>query len=297
MNFRSAIELRDVTKTYGEVEAIANLSLTIDEGSTIAFLGPNGAGKSTLLNMIMGSVKVSSGRISVLGQKPGSVGVRLRSGVMLQVTGVPETLTVSEHIRLFRTYYVEPMQFESIVQIANLQGLEKRRYGSLSGGEKQKLHFALSIAGDPDLLYLDEPTANMDVETRMSLWAQIQHFRRQERTVVLNTHNLEEAERLADRIVLIDHGRVIADATPANMRSLVGTTMVSAKTELTVELLRQLPGVLHMESAKEEVRLIVNSPEITVRKWLDLDPGIRNLEVKPAQLQEAYLHLVKGSTE
>ena len=115
--------------------------------------------------------------------------------------------------------------------------------------------------------------------------------------MVLNTHNLEEAERLADRIVLIDHGRVIADATPPNMRSLVGTTMVSAKTELTVELLRQLPGVLHMESAKEEVRLIVNSPEITVRKWLDLDPSIRNLEVKPAQLQEAYLHLVKGSTE
>lgn len=297
MNSRSAIELRDVSKIYGDVEAIANLSLTIDEGSTVAFLGPNGAGKSTLLNMIMGSVKVSSGRISVLGQKPGSVGVRLRSGVMLQVTGVPETLTVSEHIRLFRTYYVEPMQFESIVQIANLQGLEKRRYGSLSGGEKQKLHFALSIAGDPDLLYLDEPTANMDVETRMSLWAQIQHFREQKRTVVLNTHNLEEAEQLADRIVLIDHGRIIADAPPPDMRSLVGTTMVSAKTELTVEVLRQLPGVLHMESANEEVRLIVNSPEITVRKWLDLDPSIKNLEVKPAQLQEAYLHLVKSATE
>lgn len=262
----------------------------------MAFLGPNGAGKSTLLNLIMGSAKLTQGRISVLGHEPGSIAARLRTGVMLQVTGVPETLSVSEHIQLFRTYYVNSMQLDEIVDIANLQGLERRRYGSLSGGERQKLHFALALAGDPDLLYLDEPTSNMDVETRMSLWAQIQLFRKQNRTVVLNTHNLEEAELLADRIILIDHGKIIADAPPPSIRSLVGTTMVAATTSLSEEELSQLPGVLRTEFADRQIRLFANSPEETVRAWLDLDPHLKNLEVKPAQLQDAYLHLVKGKS-
>ncbi len=283
-----------MSKHYGDVVAVANLSLSIEEATSVAFLGPNGAGKSTLLNLIMGSAKLTQGRISVLGHDPGSTAAKLRTGVMLQVTGVPETLSVSEHIQLFRTYYVNSMQFEKIIDIANLHGLEKRRYGSLSGGEKQKLHFALALAGDPDLLYFDEPTSNLDVETRMSLWSQIQLFRKQNRTVVLNTHNLEEAERLADRIILIDRGRVIADASPPSIRSVVGTTMVSATTSLREERLCQLPGVLRTEFAGDQFRLFANSPEETVRAWLELDPSLKNLEVKPAQLQDAYLHLLRG---
>ena len=292
MNLDTAISLEGVSKNYGSVEAIRDFSLSIAKGTTTAILGPNGAGKSTLLNILLGSIKPTQGQVSVFGEEAGSNSVRLRSGAMLQVTGVPETLTVKEHIQLFRSYYISPMRFEQIVHVAKLEGLEKRRYGTLSGGEKQKLHFALAISGNPDLLFLDEPTTAMDLETRMSLWDQISKFAKEKRTLVLNTHNLEEAELLANRIVLVDKGKILADATPRDIRSLVGTTMVSARTKLDHETLAQLPGVMRIEMTDNRVRLFVNAPEQIVRKWLNLDPDLANLEVTPAQLQDAYLHLV-----
>lgn len=292
MNLDTAISLEGVSKNYGSVEAIRDFSLSIAKGTTVAILGPNGAGKSTLLNILLGSLRPTQGQVSVFGEEAGSNSVRLRSGAMLQVTGVPETLTVKEHIQLFRSYYISPMQFEEIVHVAKLEGLERRRYGTLSGGEKQKLHFALAIAGNPDLLFLDEPTTAMDLETRMSLWDQISKFAKEKRTLVLNTHNLEEAELLANRIVLVDKGKILADAPPRDIRSLVGTTMVSARTKLDLETLAQLPGVMRIEMTDNRVRLFVNAPEQITRKWLNLDPDLANLEVTPAQLQDAYLHLV-----
>lgn len=292
MNSEVAIRIDKATKSYGDLVAIDQVSLSISTGSSTAFLGPNGAGKTTLLQLIMGSISIDSGHISVLDQLPGSIGVRLRSGAMLQVTGVPATLTVREHIELFRCYYLNPMVYQDIIHLANLKGLENRRYGTLSGGEKQRLHFALSIAGDPELLFLDEPTAAMDVETRLSFWNQVSQFARKDCTVVLNTHNLEEAEFLADRIVLIDRGAVVVDATPKNIRSMVGSSVVSATTKIVADELTQLPGVLDVQVMGNRAKLIVQSPEDTVRAWLETDPSLSGLEVKPAQLQDAYLHLI-----
>lgn len=292
MTAEVAIRINEATKKYGDFVALNNVSLSISTGSATAFLGPNGAGKTTLLQMIMGSLSIDSGSISVFEQSPGSIGVRLRSGAMLQVTGVPATLTVREHIELFRCYYLKPMAYQNVVSFANLGGLEQRRYGTLSGGEKQRLHFALAIAGDPDLLFLDEPTAAMDVETRLSFWNQISEFASKDCTVVLNTHNLEEAESLADRIVLIDRGEVVVDATPKNIRSMVGSSVVSAVTKLSTDELSQLPGVLDVQVLTTKARLVVKSPEETVRAWLGMDSSLSGLEVKPAQLQDAYLHLL-----
>ena len=293
MNSEVAIRIDEATKSYGEFVALNQVSLSIATGSATAFLGPNGAGKTTLLQMIMGSISIDSGNISVFDQSPGSIGVRLRSGAMLQVTGVPATLTVREHIELFRCYYLNPLEYENVVRLAKLQGLERRKYGTLSGGEKQRLHFALAIAGDPELLFLDEPTAAMDVETRLSFWNQISGFTRKDCTVVLNTHNLEEAEFLADRIVLMDRGEVVIDATPKNIRSMVGSSVVSAVTKIKADKLRQLPGVLDVQILANRASLIVKSPEDTVRAWLGMDSSLSGLEVKPAQLQDAYLHLLR----
>lgn len=292
MNSEVAIKINKATKSYGDLVALNQVSLSIAKGSATAFLGPNGAGKTTLLQMIMGSISFDSGHISVFDQLPGSIGVRLRSGAMLQVTGVPATLTVREHIELFRCYYLRPLEYQEVIHFANLKDLENRRYGTLSGGEKQRLHFALAIAGDPELLFLDEPTAAMDVETRLSFWHQVQQFARKDCTVVLNTHNLEEAEFLADRIVLIDRGAVVVDATPKNIRSMVGSSVVSAFTKIVADELTQLPSVLDVQVIGNRAKLIVKSPEETVRAWLEADPSLSGLEVKPAQLQDAYLHLV-----
>ena len=242
--------------------------------------------------MILGATSIDSGAISVFGQSPGSVGVRLRSGAMLQVTGVPATLTVREHIELFRSYYLEPLEYLKVIDLAHLKGLERRKYGTLSGGEKQRLHFALAIAGNPDLLFLDEPTTALDVETRIALWNQISEFTSKECTVVLNTHNLEEAEVLANRVVLIDAGQVVVDETPRAIRSMVGKSIVSAVTETNFESLRQLPGVIDVQVVNNRAKLIVSTTEETVRALLNLDANLTGLEVKPVQLEDAYLQLL-----
>lgn len=296
MNAEVAIRIDKATKSYGDLVALNQVSLSIAAGSTTAFLGPNGAGKTTLLQTIMGSISINSGHISVFDHLPGSTGVRLRSGAMLQVTGVPATLTVREHVELFRCYYLKPLNFRDVIHLANLTGLERRKYGTLSGGEKQRLHFALAIAGDPELLFLDEPTVAMDVETRLSFWNQVSEFAKKDCTVLLNTHNLEEAEFLADRIILIDRGEIVVDATPKNIRSIVGSSVVSAVTKISAEKLKQLPGVLDVQVISDRAKLIVNSPEETVRAWLGLDSSMSGLEVKSAQLQDAYLHLLGQET-
>ena len=272
MNAEVAIRIDKATKRYGDLVALNQVSLSIATGSATAFLGPNGAGKTTLLQMIMGSISIDSGHISVFDRLPGSIAVRLRSGAMLQVTGVPATLTVREHIELFRCYYLKPLKYRDVIHLANLTGLEQRKYGTLSGGEKQRLHFALAIAGDPELLYLDEPTVAMDVETRLAFWNQVSEFAKKDCTVLLSTHNLEEAESLADRIVLIDRGEIVVDATPKNIRSIVGSAVVSAVTTTSLDKLRLLPGVLDVQVMSDRAKLIVNSPEETVRAWLGLDP-------------------------
>ncbi|MCY3885894.1 MAG: ABC transporter ATP-binding protein [Gammaproteobacteria bacterium] len=292
MSSEVAITIEEATKTYDAFVALNQISLSIATGSSVAFLGPNGAGKTTLLQMILGATSIDSGAISVFGQSPGSVGVRLRSGAMLQVTGVPATLTVREHIELFRSYYLEPLEYLKVIDLAHLKGLERRKYGTLSGGEKQRLHFALAIAGNPDLLFLDEPTTALDVETRIALWNQISEFTSKECTVVLNTHNLEEAEVLANRVVLIDAGQVVVDETPRAIRSMVGKSIVSAVTETNFESLRQLPGVIDVQVVNNRAKLIVSTTEETVRALLNLDANLTGLEVKPVQLEDAYLQLL-----
>lgn len=292
MTSEIAIKIDEASKSFGNELALDTVSLCIKAGTATAFLGPNGAGKTTLLQMIMGSISCDSGRITVFGQSPGSIGVRLRSGAMLQMTGVPATLTVKEHINLFRCYYLDPMDYQHVIHLANLKGLEHRKYGTLSGGEKQRLHFALAIAGNPDLLFLDEPTTAMDIETRRSLWNQISEFAHKECTVVLNTHNLDEAESLADRIVLLDQGRIVIDATPKKIRSMVGTSVVTVVTEISADKLKQLPGVLDVQLLSKRATLVVNNPEQTVRALFNLDSKLSGLEVRRARLQDAYIHLL-----
>jgi ABC-2 type transport system ATP-binding protein len=212
-----------VTKNYGMVEALRGLDLTIRPGELVALLGANGAGKTTAVRALLGLSKPTSGEVRVFGGDPRDARSRTRIGAMLQIARVPETLRVREHIHLFSSYYPNPRPVDEVIAAAGLQGLEKRKFGELSGGQQKRVLFALALCGNPDLLVLDEPTTGLDVEARRALWKQIRAFIAGGRSVLLTTHYLAEAEALASRVVVIHKGVVMAEGTPQEIKGEAAT--------------------------------------------------------------------------
>lgn len=217
-------ELRQVGKRYGTTEALRGVDLNIERGELVALLGPNGAGKTTAVRILLGLTKADSGSAAVFGCPPASMDAKLRRGALLQVARVPETLKVREHIELFSSYYPNPLPLAETIAAAGLQGIENRLFGELSGGQKQRVLFALALCGNPDLLFLDEPTVGLDVEARRALWSRIRAFVARGGSVLLTTHYLDEADALANRVAVINHGRIIAEGTPAEIKARTAQT-------------------------------------------------------------------------
>lgn len=283
--------LRRASKRYGGVTALNEADLAILPGEVLAVLGPNGAGKTTLINLLLGLSRPSGGRAELFGADPRQRASRERVGAMLQLSGVPATLTVREHLKLFRSYYPDPLGIEEALELAGLKGLKHRLYGQLSGGQKQRLHFALAICGDPELIFLDEPTTGLDVASRRAMWEQVRGFIGRGRTVVLTTHYLEEADALADRVVLLDHGRVIARGSPAEIKARTAGRKVRAVTSLALEQLSALPGVASVRRDGAATELLTSAAEPVVRAMLAQDPRLSDLEVSGAGLEDAFLAL------
>jgi len=218
------VQLTGLTKVYpGGIAAVRAVSLTVAPGQTLALLGPNGAGKTTTIRAILGLVRPTLGTVRVFGRDPRDVATRLRIGTMLQIAELPAGLTVREHITLFSAYYPQPLAIEETLRLAALDELADRRSERLSGGQRQRLAFALAICGDPDLLVLDEPTASLDIESRVALWEQIRVLAVRGKTIVFTTHQLAEADALADRIAFISRGSIVADGSPAEIKARAGT--------------------------------------------------------------------------
>ncbi|MEO8381509.1 MAG: ABC transporter ATP-binding protein [Acidobacteriota bacterium] len=218
-----AAQFTSVRKNYGQVEALRGLDLEIRQGQLLALLGANGAGKTTAVRLLLGLAKPTSGDVRVFGGDPRDAGTRTRLGAVLQSARVPETLRVREHIHLFSSYYPTPMPMAEVIEAAGLQGLERRKFGELSGGQQKRVLFALAICGNPDLLVLDEPTTGLDVEARRALWKQIRAFVARGKAVLLTTHYLAEAEALADRAIVIHQGKVAAEGTPSELKGDAAT--------------------------------------------------------------------------
>ncbi len=290
-------ELRDVWKSYGEVVALYGLDLQIRAGEVLGLLGPNGAGKTTTVNLLLGLVQPLQGSVEVFGMDPQSTRSRMHVGAMLQISAVPETLRVRELVELFSSYYPSPMVVDETIRIAGLEGLEDRPFGKLSGGQRQRVLFALSICGDPELLYLDEPTTGLDVEARRGLWSQIRSFVDRGRSVVLTTHYLEEADALADRIVLLDRGRSIAEGTPAEIKSRVQGRRIRCRTRLHPFELQGIPGIRRIEEIDGILEILTPRAEPIVRELLMRDADLADLEVLGAALDDAFLALTETSKE
>ena len=288
------VELIAASKRYGQVEALRGVSLAIQPGEIVAMLGPNGAGKTTSISLMLGLRRPTGGQVRLFGLPPTDRRARSRAGVMLQESGTTGVLTVRELIALFATYYPSPLPPEQPIAMAGLTDKADARIATLSGGQRQRLYFALAICGDPDILFLDEPTVGMDIEARRAFVASIQTLATAGKTVVFTTHYLREAEELARRIVVVDRGLIIADATPRELMAKVAGKRVSftVPRPLPADIFRGLPHAA-LDVSEGRVRFLTNEPELVLKALFERGLDVQDLEVAGADLEEAFLSLTR----
>ncbi len=294
-------ELLGASKTYETrgtvVHAVADIDLTVRAGELLAVLGPNGAGKTSALGMLTGLTAPTAGTARLLGRDPRDLVARRHIGVMLQSSGVPDTLRVRELLTAFRGYYPCPLPFASVVEAAGLHGLQDRMFGTLSGGQQRRVLFGLALCGDPELVFVDEPTTGLDAEVRRTLWATLRSRAATGRGVVLTTHYLEEADALADRVVVLNEGRVIAEGTPAQIKSLVPGRRITAESSTEVAQAAAWAGVHHAQRDGTRLQLLVSEPEPVLRELLDQDRSVAGITVTAPSLEDAFLTLTHRSEE
>ena len=285
--------LEGVTHRYGALTALDGLDLDIHAGEVLALLGANGAGKTTALGLLTGLLRPQAGRVELCGGDPRSAASRRGLGVMLQEARLPETLRVGELVRQFSAAYPDPRAEAETLALAGLEGLEGRPYGALSGGQQRRVQFALAICGRPRIVLVDEPTTGLDVEARRAFWAVLRGLRLEGAALVLTTHYLEEADALADRVVVMRAGRAVAEGTPMQLKARSGGTRVRCRSALGLDEVRMLPGVREARREGDRVVLRCGDADAVIRELLRRDPALGELQVVPASLEDSLLELTE----
>ena len=286
------IEMRNVVKVLGTTTALNGVSLSIGQGEAIAILGPNGAGKTTALSVMLGLRTPTSGVARLFGRDPRDPRSRVRVGAMLQQSGFPNTLKVREVIELFRRLYPQPLSTHAALLTARLESKADTYVAVLSGGERQRLFFALAIVGNPDLLFLDEPTVALDVETRRVFWAEIRKRMAEGKTIVLTTHYLDEADAMANRVVVINHGKIVADGSPREIKAgISGKRVCFNSKEITAVEIERLPGVSNITREAARWSFLCTNPEAALAQLFAHGARLTDLEVVSADLEEAVLSI------
>jgi ABC-2 type transport system ATP-binding protein len=284
-----AVTLEAVGKRFGEVTAVDRVDIRVAAGETVALLGPNGAGKSTTVSLLLGLTRPDAGRIALFGGGPDRAVRSGWVGAMLQDAGPVPRVTAREFVELARALYPKPLPIDHLLATAGLTELADRRLDRLSGGEAQRARFAFALAGDPRLLVLDEPTAAMDAGTRQAFWAALRRYSTAGHTVLFTTHHLEEADRYADRVVVLARGRVIADGAAGELRG--GRTVAFDLGGATTAGLNRLPGVRAVDVRGDRATLSTADADATVTALVHSGRSFGNLEVGAAGLEEAFLAL------
>ncbi|MFD3314660.1 ABC transporter ATP-binding protein [Streptomyces sp. NPDC058694] len=287
----SVVGFDQVTKTYGSVRAVDGLTLALHPGETVALLGPNGAGKSTTLDLLLGLKHADSGSVRVFGGSPRDAIVAGRVGAMLQSGGLMDEVTVGELVRLACDLHPKPFPVPDVLARASLTQLADRKVDKLSGGQQQRVRFALATAGDSDLIVLDEPTTGMDVSARQAFWATMREQADQGRTVLFATHYLEEADAIADRVLVLHRGRLLADGTAAEIKAKAGARRIAFDLEGPIDepALRELPFLTSLDVSGHTVRIQSSDADATVHALYGLGLYPRNLEVAGLGLEQAFV--------
>ena len=279
------------------VEAVQGLDLDVEVGQCFGLLGPNGAGKTTTIEIIEGLLEATAGEVEVLGLRWGDGhddDIKQRIGISLQETKLSEKLSVRETLTLFRSFYRHGLDPDEAIRRVSLDEKARAWVGKLSGGQKQRLAVACALVGDPDLLFLDEPTVGLDVEARRLMWTQIRNLVARGKTILLTTHYLNEADALADRILVLQHGAIVAEGTPAEIKSRTIGKQVRFSSQLALDEVRAIPGVLTAIADRQKFELQVQAAEPVVRELLNRDSWLSDLEVTSAGLEEAFLALTQN---
>lgn len=283
--------LDGAVKRYGQLTALDCVDLEIRAGEVLAVLGANGAGKSTALGLLTGRLSADAGTVELFGGDPRDAAIRRGIGVMLQEGSLPDTLRVAEHVRLFSSYYARPRPLAETLALAGIEDIARRPYAGLSGGQQRRVQFALAICGATPLLFVDEPTVGLDVESRRNFWQVLRQLRDQGTGIVLTTHYLEEADALADRVVLLAGGRVLAEDSPSGIKASAAGKCVRACSKLDSAQIRSWPETLSVSESEGVLEVRSGDVEALLRRWLAADGGLSQLEVRALNLEEAFLSL------
>lgn len=291
-----AIDLQNLTKRYGAVIAVNDLTLRVTAGEIVAFLGPNGAGKTTTIDMMLGLARPNSGSVSIYGKTPAAAIARGEIAAVMQTGGLLKDFTVSETVQYTASLYPQSRPVVEVLDRAGIRGIADRRVGKCSGGEQQRLRFAMALLPDPRLLILDEPTTGMDVEGRREFWQAIREDATRGRTILFATHYLDEADAYADRIVLIREGSIVADGTTAEIKNLASGRRVRATLDdADLAVLGALDGVIAVEQRGDSVFISCSNSDIVAR-YLLTSTSARDVEISSQNLEAAFVALTSGDT-
>jgi ABC-2 type transport system ATP-binding protein len=296
MSAATGIHLEGLAKTFrtpqGPVHAVRDVDVAIAAGETVALLGPNGAGKSTTIDMMLGLLPADRGSVSIFGRPPAQAISEGAVGAMLQTGSLIRDLSVRELVTMVASLYPEPLRVDEVLDLTGTERLAAQRTQKLSGGETQRVRFAIALVSNPELLVLDEPTVAMDVEGRRDFWTTMRAFAARGKTILFATHYLEEADAYADRAVLMARGRVVADASTTEIKAMVGSRTIRATLpDADLDALGRLPGVTSAERRGEAVVLTCSDSDAAVRALLAEFPDARDLEISGAGLEQAFLQL------
>ena len=292
---KEVVEVEGLVKRYGEITAVAGISFQVYEGEIFGMLGPNGAGKTTTVECIEGLRIPDEGRIHVFGLPvgPQTEAIKARIGVQLQTTALYPRLTVRETLELFASFYAHHRSVDELIEMVGLKEREKALVKDLSGGQQQRLSLALALINDPEIIFLDEPTLGLDPQARRNAWDIITTMRNEGKTIFLTTHYMEEAERLCDRVAIIDYGHIIALDSPEALikRHFRERAVVFEAEEVDEETLKALPGVTHVRCDGPEVTLYTTDAPATLAALVDQEESLSDLHVRRATLEDVFLKL------
>jgi ABC-2 type transport system ATP-binding protein len=286
-----AVRISGVTKDFGDIHAVRGVDLTLEQGEIVAFLGPNGAGKTTTIDMVLGLSKPTTGTVEVLGLQPRQAISRGLVSAVMQTGGLLKDLSVRETVAYTASLFADTAPVDEVLRTAGIEAVADRKVGKCSGGEQQRLRFAMALLSDPALLLLDEPTTGMDVEGRRAFWSAIRADAEKGRTVLFATHYLEEADQYADRIILISHGRIVADGTGSQIKALAaGRTVRATLPGADANALSALPGVESVDVRGEAVYVHAKDTDAVARHLLTATAAY-DLEITARGLEDAFLSL------